>query len=204
MLREILIIMIFLLSGCGLARWDPVQITLVPKVSSVTINIGSGAKVRLTVLDPATAKEPGVSVAQQPEPDIGYRGHRNDASRIVGKGTLSRLGFEIIPTSNVSASDLKIELQTLRYDPPDPADPERRNTTTISTMARAAAYHGNTLVYEHLYGVRKYRHNSLPLQSWIEEHLNMVLSELIGKILADVKLLGALQQAPKISGDRIL
>jgi YajG family uncharacterized lipoprotein len=194
-----------LLSGCIFTEYEPLQISLAPRVPTVPINIGAGTKVYLSVLD------------QRPEKTLGYRqivarwqgmarspmyeesgivlvsGDVEALIRNSLKDGLANLGFEILNAPEPSVPKLEVTVQNMAYQP---FHPSSGLGASFNAGFTGKLYKGDALLYEHLY---HYPHGQQTTacrpanRSCFEENFNAALSDLMSQILADLELLKALR-----------
>jgi hypothetical protein len=194
-----------LLSGCISTEYEPLQISLAPRVPTVPINIGAGTKVYLSVLD------------QRPEKTLGYRqivarwqgmarSPMYEGSGIVSvsgdvealirnslKDGLTSLGFEVLNAPGLTVPKLEFTIQNLAYQS---FHPSSGLGATFNAGFTGKLYKGDALLYEHLY---HYPHGQRTTacrptnRNCFEENFNAALSDLMGQILADLELLKALR-----------
>ena len=182
---------IFLLGGCG-----PVlvadELVLAPQVSVTPINIGSGAKVYLTVLDERLQR----SLADFTLGPFNYR-HTDSASGDPGhlfqeslRMGLLNLGFEVLPSPEVSPVSLEIQLRSLQYYPLHDGKGGLEGYAFVAA-AWAEIRRGETHVFQKRWESAS---NSKGFtRRWREEKINAAFSDLIAKILGDLELLTALK-----------
>jgi len=110
----------------------------------------------------------------------------------------SRLGFELLASPHASAPSLQIRVRTLEYLASKPGFGIPWNIAIIAE-AQADVYKGPGqpyfgLIFNKTFTSRgEYIRAYAPAASWSEEKIDFVLSDLIGKILGDLKLLAALK-----------
>ena len=183
------LVFICLITGCGPAALEPVHVRLAPSVPIVSVDIGRGANLFLRVAD---ARPEKLAVAQNkatapivPVNDVVSLFHELLTKR------LSALGFELLIAPDALSTKLDITLQKLQYGTYSTTPPR----THIDTSVTVAVYKNNTRVIDKNY-LKTYEEVSPSLgfsPSWFEEKTNMVLSQLIEKILSDLELLAALK-----------
>jgi uncharacterized lipoprotein YajG len=191
-MRKVLsLALIFLITSCGTVALEPAHVRLAPDIPLVTVNLGRGAQVFLRAMDArpekiADVQKKYVEVAPiLPVENLGQMLQDLFAKR------LSALGFELLIAPNALSTRLDIASKKLEYgrystDPP---------LVHIDASMTVAVYKNNTCVFDRNYS-RIYEEESPamgPNASWLEERSNIVLSQLIEKILADLELLAALK-----------
>ena len=211
----------YLMSGCIYTEYQPLGISLAPKVPEAGVNIGRGTKIYLSVLD------------QRPEKILGYRGFvprrtgwgiplRHEVSGTISasedivalvqkslKDGLASLGFEMLTAPEPSVPKLEVAVQRLIYEMIGiPVWGSHGyaglNNAKFSCLLTGKLYKGDTLLYEKSYfhHSREYPVRSagdeifireVQRQRWFEENFNAALSDLMGQLLADLELLAKLK-----------
>lgn len=186
-----IIAIVHLMSGCIFSEQAPLEISLAPKISTPSINIGGDTKIYLSVLDQRTDKILGYSgyTTRAPIKVAGTISASENVEAVIHKSLkdgLASLGFETLTTPEPSVPKLEVAVQHLRWMP------SSRFDATIS----GKLYKGDTLRYEKSYGYfRGQKVFCWPNdKSCFEENFNAALSDLMGQLLADLKLLEALRK----------
>lgn len=185
------IAVICLLSACIYHKW---QITLAPQVSVTPINLGSGAKVSLTVLD---ARPTSFLAQYWSEGDNWTVTALGDLTLAIAeqlRSGLISLGFEVVRTPEASPVTLEIQLLFLATE-----TSRQVGGLELEIVARAKgeARRGPTHVFQKTYNAKRivfgsYGFVDFPRKLY-EEEINAALSLLIGRILGDLELIAALK-----------
>ncbi len=193
------ITIILMLGGCA-PRLITREVVLAPQVSVTPINVGSGAKVYLTVLDgrPQLTLADYFCQACNAHVRASTSGDVGLVLRESFRTGLSTLGFEVLPTPEASPVSLEIQLLSLQYMP---VIDKRGYFEALDIVAEAKAEirRGRTRASQEITFEKMYRAGGRYTEFYYftdrrgEEKTNTVLSELIGRILADLELLHALR-----------
>ena len=203
-----LLAVVFFAAGCVPSA--PLSISLAPKVPTVPLNIGAGAKVYPTVLD------------QRQDEILGYRamgvqwqGIQRGGSTLVSQGPisvsedvgvvilkslkdgLSSLGFEPLMTAESSVPTLKVTVQSLRCCYPYDVIGKPLAVANFSGTITVKIYKDTRLLYAMRYDNSRestYNHFRASDRSWFEENFNAALSDLMGHLLADLELIKVLRE----------
>ena len=183
--------MICFVSACTIHhKWE---VTLAPKVLVTPINLGSGAKVSLMVLD----ERPTTLLADHESGGVRFRvSAPGDLSLAVGeqlRSGLVSLGFEVLPTSEPSTATLEIHLLSLALDPELVARGSNIASTDVVAKAKADVRRGQTHLFQKTYNAAGTSAPIFARRTFFEEKANAALSGLISKMLADIELLAALK-----------
>jgi len=187
------IAMIRFLAGCGPVH-HALEIPVAPQRVSVTpIDLGSGAKVSLVVLDERPTKTVQDWymtrwVHNDTRFTVSALGDVTAALAQSLRDGLMTLGFEFVPTPQATAVTLEVHLLSLAMSPPGPVG--------VDVMAQASAEvrRGQTPVFQRRYNASSRYSFPLFTRRWNQEKINTELSNLIGNILADLELLAALKK----------
>jgi len=191
-----------LMGGCGFIANQPLEISLAPKVSTPSINIGAGAKVYLSVLDQRTEKILGYrwDVANWQGLALEVRGAisaSKDVAEVIQKSLkdgLTSLGFVTLTALDPSAPKLEVAVQHLRYS----LKLAGEGRLDVNGAIVGKVYKDDTPLYEKSYDYSLYDYSpryrsALIHRSYFEEYFNAALSDLMGQLLADLELIKALR-----------
>ena len=103
---------------------------------------------------------------------------------------LSDVGFEVLPAPEASATHLEIHVHSLEFRR------AVRDVIDIDVVAAAQAtvHKAQTQAFHRMYRTAGEYRSLAPGRRWSEEKINVQLSALMSKILADVELLAVLIQ----------
>ena len=197
-----LLAIILFVAGCAGQGFQPQQVTLAPRLLSVAVRIGGGAKVYITVAD-----ERGTNSYF-----LGYKADTHtfgraeittsDDIRIIYQKALSEglanLGFNVVNGPDPAVPNLEVSLRRFLYMGfgPNFYVVQIRYVTAAATVRvrrRQTEAGGGQLVSvvrEKSYEVYHYDNSrSVPNPGQVEERINAALSELMTKLLVDVELL---------------
>jgi hypothetical protein len=164
----------------------PLWIVLEPKLRSPETRIGTGEKLWLRVID----KRKEDFLGRQNAGGTKIR-NSNSFKTVVNKALrtgLSILGFEVLDSPVISSPRLEFTIENFEYWLAYNAYVDAQ--VTVALYERAERTFEKTYTIKNLYD----KPSSSPEPSWIEEKINVTLSDLISKILADEELLVNLKQ----------
>lgn len=192
------IAMVCFLSGCGPFH-HTLEVTVAPQLSVTPINLGSGAKVSLLILDDRPTKNlrddwTTTWVQNDTHWTVSALGDLTAALAEPLRSGLMTLGFEVVPTPGASPVALEIHLLSLASNFRGSTGGSYVDCANVVAHARAEVRRGQTQLFQRRYSATsRYTHWCTFTRRWTEEKINTELSNLIGKILADLELLAALK-----------
>lgn len=179
-----------MIACCGTVPLAPRQVGLALDVPLLTLDLGAGAKVFLRVVDGRSTTTADMNYKFDEVAPILPVGDLSHAIQNSLSNRLSALGYDVVSTEEPSATNLDLTVQVLEYGRYS-TKPERLH---IDASISIAVYKGETHIIEKGY-VRNYEQvgkASEMDQKWLETKVNLMLSQLIEKLLADLELLAAL------------
>lgn len=179
--------------GEGVARFlkgeelpEPLRIVLIPQLRPSTTTIGSGEKLSLKVIDKRKQDFLGYQT-------VGGSKIRNSNSleavfhESLQKG-LSNLGFEVSNHPIISAPNLEFSIENFEY--------WLAYYANVDAQVKVSLYKRDQSAVEKTYTINNKfdKPSSSPDAKWIEEKINVTISDLISQILADNELIVRLKE----------
>ena len=188
-----IIIIAYSIGGCGFIANQPLEVSLTPKVSTPSINIGRGTKIFLLVLDQRIEKLLGYrwDVANWQALGLEVRGTvsaSEDVAEVIQKSLkdgLTSLGFVTLTVPDPSVQKLEVAVQHLRYSGWRAGQGTKVNFNAIIV---GKVYKDDTPLYERSYQYLRYNSPDIH-RSYFEGNFSAALSDLIGQLLADLDLI---------------
>jgi hypothetical protein len=164
----------------------PLQIVLAPQLRSSSTRIGTGEKLSLRVID----KRKEDFLGRQ---DVDGNKIRNSNSfeTVVAEALrtgLTNLGFEVLPAPAVSAPHLEFTIDNFEY--------WLAYEANVDAQVSVALYKGDQRTFEKTYTIQNLfdKPSYSPEASWIEEKINVTISDMLYKVLTDEELLLMLRE----------
>ena len=187
------------LNGCGLHQWEPMDLTLSPRLSLSPSNVGSGSKVYVNVTDHIVEKK------------IGYRLYDYLGSKWAGEIKLTHsvepqfaeslrrglksIGFEVLTVSEDSPSVLEVTVNNLIFRGFDVRNTQDLVATyRIAVSGNATIRKDNVKLFDKPYNLlHEWKRHIAPSPAEIQDETNKVASDFLMAILEDSELLTKLK-----------